>query len=423
MGQLMIKGHSILQNKICKIMTLLTIMLAIFFIDYTTADAYNLQQYTVATDTVKIYGDGKTKDAKNLTLFCFGAERTYGYIDDSSVDFEGFFGVRLKVSGKKVSITPYDHTVSGTYSKSAIVISKMTDYTHENEVARFDDVSKDTSVIYTVTDTGIFSVSDFAYEDSKHIVKAYFYNDGNNLYTCRVTNQPYDKFNEIIKHWNNLIGDANPKKYLSNEGITYPTSGDYGRCVHTDEFEKIAEELLSEYDRKTKWSDDAKVFLFVNYLTQNYAYDNYRVHDLDMVSRANVAGIFTDDNYYMYGNHVGVCWDYANVLTIMIRYAGIPCTSVECDDHTAIAVYLYGEWCMIDPTPLMNYSCDTKDTSKDKWKKDVHVYKYSEEYGTYDYFMDFDSHDKEIWNAENIERYRKLTENSQNRSMQFHDLH
>ena len=389
------------------LVTILSVKFLYWIVDDAEVDSNSGAKYAVSTKTVKIYGDGKTKDNNNLTVYSLGNRRTYGYGGNSTVDFEAFYGINLKTNGKTVTITTYDHTKK--FPKSSVLISKMSTSTKEEFITSFDDIDKGTTVTYTVADKGIYSVSDIVDEnDLKMTVRGYFYYDGKNLNTCRTTKMPSDKFNAVITHWNNLMGDADPKNYLSNRGTTYPTSGEGDRCVHVDEFEKLADEILTKTEARKTYSDEMKVFVLVDYLTKNFAYDNYRVYDLNMVSRANIAGIYNDDKYYMYGNHVGVCWDFANALTIMIRHAGIPCTSVESDNHTAIAVYLNDEWVMIDATQLMKYSCNTKDTNKDNWKYDANIYLYSEEYGTYDIFQEFDSHDNEIWNKQNIERYREI---------------
>lgn len=388
------------------LVTILSVKLLYWLADDSEVDSVSGTKYTVSTDAIKIYGDGKTKSAKNLTVYGLSSERTYGFGGNSTVDFEALYGVKLKTSGKTVTITTYDN--ASKFPTSSVLVCKMTNNTTEELVANYDDISAGTSVTYTVSEKGIYSVSDVV--DEKKVdrtVRGYFYYDGKTLNTCRTTTIPADEFNEIIKHWNNLMSNADPKNYLSNATTTYPTSGVGDRCVHVDEYEALADEILNSETRKA-FSDEMKVFTIVNYLTRNYAYDDYRVNTLHMVSRANIAGVYNDDKYYFWGNKVGVCWDFANALTIMIRHIGIPCTSVESSNHTAIAVYLNGEWVMIDATQLMLYTCNTEDTSKDKWIYDTKVYLYSDEYGTYDIFQDFDSHDCEIWNKQNIDRYREI---------------
>ena len=140
---------------------------------------------------------------------------------------------------------------------------------------------------------------------------------------------------------------------------------------------------------------------------KNYAYDEYRVSNLNMVSRANKAGVYNDDSYYALGNHVGVCWDFTNMMVIMCRHHGIPATSVENDVHTAVAVYLNGEWSIIDVTPLTKYECVTLDTDKSKWRPAATAFRTSHYYGCFSLGEPIDSHDTEVWTAEAISEHAK----------------
>ncbi len=219
------------------------------------------------------------------------------------------------------------------------------------------------------------------------------YYDGKNVQTCRITNasisiSSYDSFQKFMS-------DANPEKYLSNKSITYPTSGQSDHVVHVSKFEEISDQLITD----DSWSDEYKVFLFARYIRNNYAYDTYRQNKnmLNMKSRATKAGIYNDDNYYTYGNHVGVCWDFTNIMTIMCRHHGIPATSVEGSAHTAPAIWLNDEWTVIDVTEYLKYECRTENTDSSSWIK------YSKGsghgcYGCYDLGSGVpDSHDNEIW--------------------------
>ncbi len=370
-----------------------------------TSIAASKNNHAVSTETIGIRKQFDSDSSyEAFTVYDLGKERTYGMSPNSNIDFEAFYGVRLKVNGDSISITTYDHT--GNYPESAVMISKMITMKQDSIVKSFGYIDVGETITYTPSESGAYAVINMIDKDNKNNARGYFYFDGSNISTCRVVDTSTERFASQIDYWNNLMDDADPKNYLSNKDTTYPTSGTEDRCVHVDEYEAIAEELLSKYNR-TFTTDDAKVFLFVYYIVNHYAYDNYRCNDLNMVSRANIAGIYNDDNYYLYGNHVGLCWDFANVLCIMCRYAGIPCTSVENDTHTANAVYLYDEWVMIDVTQLLNYCCNTQDTSKEKWKTST-ADLYQNYYGTYDYDNIFNTHDYEIWNIKNINRYKNM---------------
>lgn len=92
---------------------------------------------------------------------------------------------------------------------------------------------------------------------------------------------------------------------------------------------------------------------------------------------------WNDDNLWLYYNKVGQCWDFANVMTIMCRHHGIPCTSVENEGHTINAVWMNGEWIGINVSALVANHCDTKDTDTKNWKH-YRTGTYKQCYGYYD---------------------------------------
>ena len=165
--------------------------------------------------------------------------------------------------------------------------------------------------------------------------------------------------------------------------ITYPTSGTDGNCNHVQEWCDISDEIIID----DNWSDEAKVFAFVLYLSRNYAYDDWRVSYNNNKSRATLAGRWDDASLWTLENRVGTCWDMANIMTIMCRHHGIPCTSVENNHHTVNAVWLRGEWVAIDVSSLLQHHCYTEDTAPDGWIY-RHDGSWSSYYGYYDYMMD-----------------------------------
>ena len=193
------------------------------------------------------------------------------------------------------------------------------------------------------------------------------YFDGKKVQTCWITGLA--NFKDTIDRWNQTIGNCDPKDFLEmyvgnkNNPITYPTSGLYGDCNHVRQWRELSHEIVLHDD----WNDETKVFAMVIWLSRNCAYDDYRVIYKNNKSRATLAGVWDDDNLWMYYNHVGQCWDFANALTIMCREQGIPCTSVDNPEHTACAVWLNDEWVCIDVSSLAKYHCKKEDTDKINW--------------------------------------------------------
>ncbi len=381
----------------------ITGIVLLFLLLFTSPFSLTIEAKNTAS-TVNSASDRYTLEGNtsNLTAYCFGNERHYGFYRTDSIDFEGYYGVNINTSGKKASITAYSHikddatfkSVEIAYIKDAnqnLEAVKNLGKLEEDETVTYTFASGDTQGIYKVTATPVASSLDAVY--------GYIYYDGKTAKTCRITNNgvtisQYDEFQK-------LMADADPKNYLSNKLITYPTSGTGDHVTHVKAFEDISDELVL-YDT---WSDEVKVLAFTDYISKNYAYDTYRVDNLHMVSRANKAGVYNDDSYYALGNHVGVCWDFTNMMVIMCRHHGIPATSVEGDSHTAVAIYLNGEWSIIDVTLLTTYECYTSDTDQSKWRKAT-AYKASQKYGCYSLRQPITSHDGEVWTAEAIANHK-----------------
>jgi hypothetical protein len=213
------------------------------------------------------------------------------------------------------------------------------------------------------------------------------------IYTCRITTLiKAETLASRKEKWDKITKDLNPDDYLSTEGITYPTSGTNGRVVDTQKWIDLSKEIIIN----DSWSDEMKVFAFVKYLANNYAYDKYRTETLK-TSRAKYYNAYDDENMFMYTNGVGVCWDFTNALAIMCRANGIPCTSVENDKHTWNAVYLNEKWVSMDLCQLVYKACTEKDTDPSKWTSYVgDKHKWKDYYGCY-YEYDIKSSSQQIW--------------------------
>ncbi len=339
----------------------------------------------------------------SMVAYDFMGSRTYGAArDGSSIDFEGLFGVRLSTSGKKVICEIYSHL--SDIKKANVTLCKR-DVIDKVLVEKYGTVSAKQYVSHTFTkedDPGVYSFyASFDEIASDFLVIGSVYYDGSKVLSCRYMNESEERFCKEKEVWEDLMSDADPKNYLSNAQTTYPTSGADGRPVHVEEWEEYSDSLVFNEE----WTDEIKLYNFVDHLTKEFAYDDYRYDVLDMESRANHVGIYADE-YYMFYNHVGVCWDFVNALAIMCRYNSIPATSVENNGHTALAVWLNDEWVCLDPTALMMYSCKTESTKKSNWITNHDISSYSDYYGVYSDI--FEMHDTQIWSPENIKKYQNL---------------
>ncbi len=307
-----------------------------------------------------------------------------------NIDYEGFAGLKIHCNKTIVEYTMYSHSPAFQNGKVYFQYDDPTSSAYYLGCIDVDDTKA-----FNITDaankmgiedeTGLYALTLMSGEDNKEPVSIYLYYDGNKVQTCRKSYfSQYD-----VERWNAIIGNLDPNTclgmYVGNMSnpITYPTSGTNGACNHVQKWCDLSDEIVQNDD----WSDEMKIFALVKYLTQNYAYDDYRVNTLNNTSRAKKKGVWNDDNLWMYYNKVGQCCDFANALTIMCRHQGIPCTSAENDGHTVNAVWMCGEWIAIDVSSLVSNHCDTEDTDPKNWKH-YRTSAYNQYYGYYDGTMD-----------------------------------
>lgn len=317
----------------------------------------------------------------------FTKDRKYGcsFSGKYGLDFEGTCGFALEVLEDGVYCTPYRH--SDRFDAVTIRVDQGEVYNLDwDKSYRILTDGWEANTVHPVKMTATHQFSRNTFVCEGYLCKA---EDGQ-IYTCRKTRK-----GSIQKDRNpDIMKDANPGEYLSNEKITYPTSGMNGNCNHVRQWERIADRLLCGHE---DWSDEYKVYVFQEYLNQNYAFDTYRSKVIDPESRASIVDIWNDDSYFMLGNRVGVCWDFVNVMTIMCRHVGIPATSIENSHHTVVAVYLRDEWATFDITDTVRYICGLEDPSREKWARHSHV-----KYDTYGEVptYEFETRDESIWTKE-----------------------
>lgn len=304
----------------------------------------------------------------DLTLFDFEKIRSVGSTVNvgDTVQYEGFAGTTSGISGNTLKFSYYNH---------AAAISKTSDisifkYGYDKAIATFKsvDINYQKYDISELENGLYYLLANVSTTGAANTTKQYFYVNGDDSYLCSVTT--YSSVAGMTKQrnaWKKLTDDLDIEAAKDFDIMTYPTSGDLGHVSHTQQWADFSKTLI----KGDNWSDEAKVFAFAYWIANNVAYDSYKVDTL-VVSRAKVASTSTYDGYcydkyFAYYTKVGVCWDYTNILAIMCRANGIPCTSVESDYHTFNAVYLYGHWVPIDITMFYRYECRNSDVSPEKW--------------------------------------------------------
>lgn len=343
------------------------------------------------------------KNAEKFT-YDFMDEMSYGIdMKGSQIDFEGLAGIKITaLKNNKFSVMAYRHTDKKFESMDITVY----DTKNSKELQSFtlkmtskDKLSSRKKSVKLVGD-GLYQIrTDLG--NNIHIC-GYVYMEDGRIQACRYDGA-YDE--DSYEKWTELMADADPEDYLDGSDITYPLDGSKGFCNHREAFEKLSDEIITNEE----WSDEFKVFALIKYLTENYAFDQWACSQ--PLPRAWQKGIYNDDSLFAYGNHVGVCWDFTNILNIMCRHHGIPCTSVEFyfekdghpDGHTSNAIYLNGRWVNFDLSTITTYVNYNEDPDPSNWHKQPQSW--ANRYGIYD--GEYTSHDHEIWTPEHIEKYQK----------------
>ena len=358
------------------------------------ADMLHEETFTVSKTSYSILLEF---ESGRKTVYDFRDARNYGAAsitnsEVQTIDFEGLAGIRLDTGGETPAYSVYRHSLS--ISETATIVLYRVGTDENTVVEKLGDVKIDTDEELTVKfSDGLYKLTATFTANGKDIpVSGYLYVEDGKATTCRLSGFGQSALDSDISKWNELLGEADPDDFLSNDKITFPTSGTNGACNHVSYWENLSDELVLDDD----WSDEAKVFAFVDYLAKNIAYDNYRFNQPNHRSRANIAGNYKSDKYFTKGNNVGVCWDYTNILVIMCRHHGIACTSMDSANHAFNAVWLNGGWVGIDLTKLNRYVCNTEDTDKDGWKTETYSYR---NYGGYT-ASGCTSIDQNIWTKE-----------------------
>ncbi len=324
--------------------------------------------------------ENKTVHHLRDTGFCGATD----HIGDS-IPYEGLFGLKAEIKGTVVNYSMYTH--NAFYQEGIVSLRSYEDVRRGKEGMNLGTIKVNESASFdlrSIAEAGKEAVYYLKIASNGKKAYMYLYDDGKKAWVCK-----YDHTSEKeAESWNRLIGKLDPKKclemYVGNPGypITYPTSGKDGYCNDVSKWCELSDTLVNK-----NWTDNMKVFALVLYLTRNYAYDDWRVQTNNNVSRASLAQCWDDESLWMYENKVGNCWDFANVLTIMCRRQGIPCTSVENDEHTLNAVWMDDEWVAIDVSALVNHHCRLEDTDPALWRE-TRSGLYATDYGYYDSAMD-----------------------------------
>lgn len=368
--------------------------------DKTTSNATKTNNATNVKATKTINFDTVLEYNDYTTIYDFEKSRRVGATNvlGTTIDYEGLYGLSATINGNDLSYHYYCHTKKA--DKSATVILHKYG-TPDEYISKVDDVGAN-DIHYDISslDNSLYVVSArLKCDGQNNTVNMFMYVNGTDSYLCRVYNNDAKHLESYRTYWFNTINTIDPKDCLSVDEMTYPTSGANGHVNHVNLWVEKGKTLI-----KDDWSDEAKVFSFVNYIYRNIAYDKYKVNVLGH-SRAREASTstydgYSDDKNFAYYTGVGVCWDYTNILAIMCRSNGIPCTSVDTPTHTYNAVYLNGHWVLIDITMFYAKCCDNRDTSM-IGNTSISFQKLTNGYSNYTKTDAISSIGKQIWTYKN----------------------
>ena len=279
-----------------------------------------------------------------------GNSHRYGIATNGNpMNFEGCFGDEIICNGTDVTYQAY----ANSSTPAEPVATKL----DNDEVITTSSKSKVNTVRLT---DGMHTIATIWNTSGKNMHSVAYILVENGHATCCI-----NASKNLWESFQKLLADTDPKSCTSLKGLTYPTAGFPGNCNHVQLFVKEAEKLLEGRNV----SDQYKVYMFAQWLSETYAYDDWRIKQKGQHSRAFLKDNYNDDNLFMYYNKVGVCWDFTNALVIMCRSQGIPATSVENNGHTAAAIYLpnNGGWIEVDITDFNKFYSDREIPDKSKW--------------------------------------------------------
>lgn len=309
-------------------------------------DRFTLAEYPCTTDNLRI-------DGRDPWLFDFRYSAACGFGKDGTYrDAEMYYGLKGELSSTQLTYWFYDYAISGITVRSAQLI---------NDSSSRDIVVKEKAVTLNTKelDDGLYYIRAELSDGSSAFLA--FYTDNRNAMFCTASGDSdlAELHTERRRRLYDLIElfEIKPGNSYETMRLTYPRYPYDESCrCDTDLWIGLSSEIT-----RPDWSDGRKLLTMYEWLSDNLAYDSYMA-DVLGERRESHSGDWTG-TYGMYSTHVGVCWDFANVLITMCRAQKIPAVSIENNGatHMWVAVYIGNEWYEIDPTADVNDTVDGED--------------------------------------------------------------
>lgn len=290
-------------------------------------------------------------------LFNFKTRMAVGYsLNDTKnqLPVEADYGIRGEFKGSAIRLGVYNNTDTSITLKEAYLEALEASINQKEKLpsvmgqtAINSDLNNDKNGLYRVSAT-------FSNDTTAHL---YFIINGDEFMFCQMimastfnTDKHHNintirrrraDIHRLLDEWN-----VTPENSLDVSVIKYPTKEKYrdGKLVwrcDTNRWAAISDEICDP-----SWSDERKAYVICDWMSQNLAYSRY----VSRVIHTDVA-FYHDDytgKYSVYDLRAGVCRDFGQILTIMLRQQGIPAEVMANDEHLWNIAYLNGTWIEID---------------------------------------------------------------------------
>lgn len=311
------------------------------------------------TDICDKYKPTEESPSEYIYLYNFNSSMSTGFgTDGTVVHTESDYGIKGTIDDRMMHITVYDHT--GMKSLTAVYLQGLdASNAYDNSIIQIATVREfifDSSSLKN----GLHRIIAIFTDNST--VSLYFYINGNETLFCEeksLTESVEKNYEKRRADFMRILadGDVTPENSLSLENIFYPfPEFDESHRCDTQRWIDLSNTIIND-----NWSDEYKLYILQAWIRENIAYDEFSRDQ--QKSRAQYHGDFSG-KYSVYDLRAGICFDYANIITIMCRAHGIPAVTISSDEahHEWNAVYVNNRWMELDACMSEQY-CVGEDTS------------------------------------------------------------
>lgn len=288
-----------------------------------------------------------------------------GVANHTDIPFDAYYGLKLQCIDDAVQLYWHDYTGSDVHPVAILATSPVDDFSQELGVDFWDE-GKPYKLNTNIIPNGPYQL-ETSWSNGENTA-IWFYKNGDTNWFCRADVRGVDYIYRWMNRKDQLanIIDASgttPENSLddSDQRWAYPVPASYDQSKYrcdNQRWRDLADQLVPD----KSLPDGHKLAVIHDWMVQNLAYDNYKLHVLKD-SRAKYYQDYTG-TYSMYDTHVGVCADFATVYCIMLRHLGVPVIGIDEDDvHVWNVAYVDGRWVEIDLTYDIDRHVDGKDVS------------------------------------------------------------